>query len=284
MIRGDSIIHEFGTDYSETLRRALEDRMTRNPRYSLRALARDLGLAPSHLSGILSGKLGLSRTAAQRIADRLGLRGSERNHFQDLVEIRHARSQSARQMAAARIRRWQKLRRRHTQVLALDQFRVIADWYHFAILETARLADARMDLRWMARRLGIPTTLAQSALKRLLKLKMIERINSQWRAREETSTTPSDVPSAAIRQFHQQILAKASVALETQSVDDREFRSSLMAIRNSKLPEAKAMLQKFFEEFCEVIGGEQANGFGDQDEIYALSAQFFRISEPRREK
>ncbi len=54
------------------LRLEFERRLKRNPRYSLRAFARQIGLQPARLSYVLSGKHGLSRDAAALIASRLG--------------------------------------------------------------------------------------------------------------------------------------------------------------------------------------------------------------------
>ena len=76
--------------YRSILKDELLRRIRQNPRYSLRAFARDLRLSPSRLSEVLSGKQGLSRQAAKAITERLGWRGSEAERFIDLVESQHA--------------------------------------------------------------------------------------------------------------------------------------------------------------------------------------------------
>jgi hypothetical protein len=63
--------------YRDLLKRELESRCGRNPRYSLRAFAKDLGLSAPRLSHVLNGRFGLSRAAAEAIADKLGLVGVE---------------------------------------------------------------------------------------------------------------------------------------------------------------------------------------------------------------
>ncbi len=58
----------YSKNYRDYLRRELEQRVQQDPRYSLNRFARDLDLAPSRLSEVLSGKQGLSRAIAERIS------------------------------------------------------------------------------------------------------------------------------------------------------------------------------------------------------------------------
>src|SRR5690606_35734224 len=91
------------TDYKYILKEELASRCRQNPRYSLRAFARDLKLAPSRLSEILSGKQGLSRAAAEKVAKALGYGPGETERFCDLVESVHARSRRNRESAKVRL-------------------------------------------------------------------------------------------------------------------------------------------------------------------------------------
>ncbi len=53
------------------LTKAFDEKRSRNPRYSLRAFSRDLGISASQLSSILSGHKKLSAEHACRIAMKL---------------------------------------------------------------------------------------------------------------------------------------------------------------------------------------------------------------------
>jgi hypothetical protein len=57
----------------EKLKEELELRRKKNPRYSLRAMARDLGVSPSCLSRTLNGKTKMNSEREERIAGLLGL-------------------------------------------------------------------------------------------------------------------------------------------------------------------------------------------------------------------
>ena len=67
------------------------------------------------------------------------------------------------------------------QQLADDAARVIAEWYHYAILELTRLENIKPDSRWIARVLGITTDEVNLAVTRLLRLGLLEMAGRrQW--------------------------------------------------------------------------------------------------------
>src|SRR4051794_24183987 len=90
-------------DYRKFLRLELKSRKQHNLAYSQRAFARDLGIAAHRLSEILQGKQGLSAASGAKIADRLGLSSDEKSYFLDLIRLRHARSNSEKEEAKARL-------------------------------------------------------------------------------------------------------------------------------------------------------------------------------------
>src|SRR5690242_6626987 len=118
--------------FRETLKSEYETRCRRNPAYSLRAYARDLGVAPSRLLDVLNARYGMSREAADGIARRLGFSKMETSRFCDEVEAEHGRSRASREAARARL--GQDSVDPDVHRLQMDAFRAIADWYHFAIV------------------------------------------------------------------------------------------------------------------------------------------------------
>ncbi len=67
--------------YLQVLERELRARVARNPRYSIRAFARDLGISPASLSQILRGIQIPSVRIADRIVRTLGLSDHEAAEF-----------------------------------------------------------------------------------------------------------------------------------------------------------------------------------------------------------
>lgn len=91
-------------NFRDILKAELEKRQLRNPRYSLRSFARDLGLSAPRLSDVLRGRYGLSRGVAESLAEKLKLPEEEAAYFCDLVEASHGRSRHAKELALARLR------------------------------------------------------------------------------------------------------------------------------------------------------------------------------------
>jgi uncharacterized protein (TIGR02147 family) len=258
------------TDYREILRGELETRCARNARYSLRSFARDLSMSPSRLFDVLSGRYGLSRAAAESIADRLGFNRSERSRFGDLVESRHARS--GRQRAAARERL--SAPASNYSPLTLDGFRAIADWYHYALLELTQVSGFQSDPEWIGRQLGLSPHVVNAAVERLKRLDLLaEEKNGDLRPTTGHSASPDGVPSDAIRKFHSQILEKARDAIVFQSLEERNLSSMVFAFDRKRMPEAAEAIKKFRREFNARFGS------GERDAVYCLAIQFFNLQQ-----
>ncbi|MCM2279675.1 MAG: TIGR02147 family protein [Oligoflexia bacterium] len=259
-------------DYRSYLRQELTVRMRKNPRYSLRAFARDLGMAPSKVSEVLRGLGGLSRASAIRVARRLGYTETETRHFVALVELQHRselkRSAARKVLEALRVNQG-------FGILDLERFQVIADWHHNAILELVTLNDFVPRPKWIADRLGISQAEAEGAIARLMALGLLmpDPQGKGWiRPAEGMLATPSGVPSRAIRAHHQQILRKAEASLESVPVEFRDFSTLTLAIDSGRIEEAKEDLREFRRKFC-VKMQERS----EKDRVYCLAIQFFPL-------
>jgi uncharacterized protein (TIGR02147 family) len=256
------------TDCQNVILGHYEERSSRNSSYSLRAFARDLGLSASGLSQILSGKQGLSVELAAQIADRLQMNEVEKKRVCALAESRHARSKKQRELARIRLSEFAV----SPTTVQLDAFRVISEWYHFAILELTRLEGFEGTPQWIADALEINEKSAELAIERLLRLELLEKDGGQLKAAEDFVTTPSDLPSDAVKKFHDQVLEKARQALVFQSVAERDFSSVTMAVSHEDMPKAKEWIREFRRTFTRNM---EANP--KKDSLYQLSIQFFRL-------
>lgn len=92
--------------YVEPLNRYFLLRKKRDPKYSLRRFASELGLTPMHLSHILSGQRGLSRKKAEHVATVLKLSYKERRVFLLIVSALSARRGRERHLAQLGLRNY----------------------------------------------------------------------------------------------------------------------------------------------------------------------------------
>jgi uncharacterized protein (TIGR02147 family) len=261
-----------GLGYRDTLRHELVSRCDANPRYSLRAFARDLGLDPARLSDILNEKKGLSREVAQSIAKTMGLNPAESELFCLSVESLHSRSSTAKQSAKTKLR---NLTRGQIDgaTLSLDAFKAISDWYHLAVLQLLKLPKSKDDPSWIARSLGLKSVQVEAALDRMQRLGMIKRLKGKLTPCSDWVFTPDGVPSDALKKFHEQILKKAMSAIYTQSVHERNNLTVTMPVASRDIESAKLKIRDFLESFSAELSSSP-----DCDTVYCFSTQYFNLT------
>jgi transcriptional regulator with XRE-family HTH domain len=232
--------------YTTFLAEELARRMRANPRYSQRAFARQLGMSPGELSEILRGRRKLSLKATLKVAKALGLNES--------VELPH-RNQ-----------------------LTLDMFNIISDWYCFAILNLAECEDFRWDESWIARRLAISVAEVRAGIDRLERVGLLERRKGKLVVSRDYVISPEGIPSEAIRNYHRQMLHRASQALESQALDEREIAGIDLALHPKLLPAIKKDISDFLDELV----AKYARG-RQRREVYHCEVAFFRLTAASRE-
>lgn len=227
----------------------LKTRLERRPHYSMRAFARDIGISPSSLVEFLSEKTGFSTARAHDVALRLKLNPDEKEHFIDLVEAKYSRFVEKRKKAKQRI---QLRKKSGTGRLGVDEFLVISDWYHLAMVELIDMDSAYCSPSRLAKALGLDLETATQGLKRLKKLNLVTKSgdSGQWVASDDWTVLGGESPSEAVRNFHQQILELSQSALEHQGMEKRTSLSGLMSIDKSKRKTFQNELQKVFTQIA----------------------------------
>jgi uncharacterized protein (TIGR02147 family) len=264
----------FSGDYRQFLKDRWAERCHANPRYSLRAFARDLQIAPSRLSLILQNRQGLSETYARKIAKRLGLNKEETSHFVKLVLASDARGREQRLRVADELKRALD---NGPSLLQIDAFKIISDWYHFAILELTKLKGFKNDSTWIARRLGISKIEAESAVARLKRIELLEVKGDRFVATNTRITTSHPDHAEANRNFHRQVLEKAVKAMAFQSLEERDYSALTLAVSKASLPELRKKIAEARRELNAFA--EKSIEGKSPDEVYMLSLQFFRLTE-----
>ncbi len=258
--------------YHDLLEEEFEKRRQYNGAYSLRAFARDLGISAPSLSQIFKKKHGISQTTAKKIAQKLKFDEEKAKWFFCSISAQHARSARERHENQKKLEVYKKSAQVFTEI-HLEYFKIISDWYHYAILELTYLDDFSKDLNWIANRLGITTKQVNEAIKRMLKLELIKEENNTYIDCFKYVATPNDIPSLSLKKFHTQLMQKALEALYEQDVLNREISSNIVSIDKSKLPEIKNKLRDFRREF-----EYEMNQHKNKNAVYCLGMQFTELT------
>lgn len=227
-----------------------------NPAYSLRAFAQKTGISSGALSQILNGKRRVSAKIVQRLVSSLTLDPQERA---ELLGDFH------RPKIIPKTSDYLKL--------SADQFKVIGDWHHLAIMSLMNTRGFMAEPEAIARRLGIASRTASDAIERLLRLGLLER-NKKGALKRGAAQfrTEDDVASVSIRKSHSTSLQLAQRALDSAPVTERDFTSITMAINPDKIPDAKALIRKFQDDLAALLET------GPRTEVYQMAMQLFSLS------
>lgn len=243
----------------------LRRRVRLNPRYSLRSFARNLHISPGALSEILRGRRQLSLKSVPHIVRAIGLNAAEGRHLLHLAQKAKTKEIEIHTNA------------RDEMALGEQLFSLISEWYHFAILNLLECEDFKWNAQWVARRLGISRIQAQMAMDVLLRMGLVERKNGKYQGRSEAVLSPSEIPSAAVRSYHRQILEKAIMALEAQALNERDISGSGFALDPAHLPAVK----KELSEFQDRIVAKYSRG--TKTEVYFLEMALFKLTQGNNE-
>lgn len=258
-------------NYRDVLRQELIERCRRNTRYSLRAFARDIAIEPARLSNVLNGKKGLSRDSASKIGLKIGLNKKDKDFFCDLVESEHGRNPNTRVEAKKKVESY--LKDQQVNVLNIDAFKAVSEWYHFAILQLMKLDHYREDVSWISKSLGLQSFQTEDALQRLVRLGLAELKDGKHQPTGAYVSSPDGIPNEAVRKFHQQLIEKASSAIHTQPTTERDLNSHLFPIDVAQIEEARDMIRGFSKEFMKKFTSSEKS-----NRVYCLATQFFNLT------
>ncbi len=263
------------SSYKNYLNEELERRIRINPKYSQRAFAKHLGLSPGELSEVLRGRRNLSLKSALRVAKALNLNPDETKHL-----VLSSQAEKVGNPNVAAVVKTLLGTEDHgdshdssSRQLTLDLFHLVSDWYCFAIVNLADCIDFRWSPTWIAKRLDITRAQAQLALERLERVGLIERHANSLRMAPDFVMSPSGIPSEAIRNYHRQIMQKATEALELQSIHEREFSGTSFAFDPKQIEAIKKDIAQFRSKLLTKYSK------GKKTEVYHLELALFRITQ-----
>lgn len=217
-------------DYRLFIRSSIEAKLSVNSNLSLRSVAEKMALSPSYLSRVLSGQRKISLDSAGKVARYFNLSADEALYFFNLVELDNTKDEKERARLLKNLQN-----ESHIKFLSADQFKLVSDWYHFAILSYARSKKFKSDIHWLSHRLDITPSQTQKAIERLLAAGLLKIENKKYKAVENAEfQTTQDIPSHAIRENHIQHLRLAEKSLMEFEPELREFINRTLNLNTSE--------------------------------------------------
>jgi len=149
-------------DFRTWFQREFLKRRKKNESYSVRAFSNYLKLASATVSHLLSGKRKPSTKFVSKLFTQLEVNPKERDLI--LASLKNKKEN---------VFKKNSLENKY-EMIALDAFKLMADWNHYAILELTSVQGFKFDYPWIANQLSISVTEARQAVERLLRLDLVE--------------------------------------------------------------------------------------------------------------
>ncbi len=263
-------------DYRAFLRAHYESEKQRRPVFSHRFFSRAAGLrSPNFLKLVMDGERNLGPETVPKFVHALGLTGEAATFFSDLVSFNQADTVAEKNRAFERIsasRRFRSARR-----IEGELFRYLSYWYYPAIRELAARADFQENAKWIASRLRpkVSPADADAALKLLLSLGLLVRDDQTGKIvrGEPTITTEHQVTTLASRNYHRQMLERASASIETVKPIHRDLAALTVCVSPETAAVVKQRIHRFREELTQICDADTAGTV-----VFQLNVQWFPLS------
>ena len=254
-------LEQSGSEFRKILRQSLTAKMKLNPSYSLRSFAKNLGVAPSTLSMVMSGRCPVTLKFIDKVATKLKLTEDQVIDLQlDLIKSN------------------QKIKNDLGQYSFIESetFEAIKDWYHYAILNFIRTKDFKPEARWVAKRLGLTLGEVQTALEHLKHAGLLKIEKGEWIDLTSKKTTHTDNRkySEAKKEHQRQVFSLAREAIDKVDFQKRNHTGVTISFNLNQIEEAKNFISQFREAFLNRFDCVKQNG----DEVYHLSVGFFPMT------
>lgn len=230
-------------------------RREKNNLYSLRAYAKFLEIDQSYLSKILNGQRVMTDKLRERIGSCFSLSPSE---IENLKKVKSGSIESS---------KFKKID---------DQFHLISDWYHFAILEYFKTQDAKADKKIVAKRLGLHSNEAELALKRLERLGFLKFQQDGFTLLNPNNTWSNNkTTSLEKKKLQKTFLEKSLQSLDEVDFHNRDHSSLTVSINKDRLPEFKLKIQEIRKELSSFL---QPEGSSELNEVYQLTISLYPLT------
>lgn len=236
----------------------------KNPHFSQSAFAKKVGIAPSTLSEVLSGKRRVSFEKANEITLRLGLSDEQRD------EILSSFSPILKRDGKFRKSNYQQKVERE---LTRTQFEVISEWTHYALLALFETKGFKSCHDFMAKKLGISSSKLLRTLQNLIDVSLVKvNTRGEYEKTVYNITTTDNIKDFTIQKAHLGDLKLIAEKIELD-VEYRDYSALTFPTDPKLLDKAREILRNAQDEIEKLMQEE-----GKPEEVYKLSCFFYPLT------
>lgn len=251
-------------EYVEKLKSTLDAKQAQNKSYSLRAMARDLEMAPSTLSLVFKGKRQLPKKNLEKAIEFLEMSPVDESLFRENYFRRKTKLENI------------KISEHYLKRVMVDEnhYNILSQWEYYGVLTLAECDDFCSDHMWISKRLGLRKERVDEVVRGLISAKLLEKnLAGEYRLTQGPLRTTEDINSKALKTSHLETLDIGKEKLENTAVELRDYSSMTVAIDPSKLSEAKSIIREFRQKMGSLLRD------GQKTEVYQMAIQLYPLTQ-----
>ena len=243
--------------------------------FSFREFSKLAGYSsPVFLKLVIENKANLSEIGTERVANAVGLTGTDAEYFRILVSMNQSKSAEQKKSLFQELRSIAKSNK--VKIVGEDQY----DYYESWISPTLREAlphMAKAKASEVADKLTFKASAAEirKSVQVLLNAGFLaENADGTFSQTDQKITTGDlEIPSLAVRDMHRQMGELALEALENVPVEDRDISGLTLGIPENALPRIRSEIADFRRRIANIVTESP-----DTDRVYRLNVQFFPLT------
>jgi uncharacterized protein (TIGR02147 family) len=242
--------------FNEVISKAFEHKKQSNSQYSMRALARDMGISVTYVSKVLSGKNVPSAKFLRRMNQLMDLSNSDLREIYLSICYESLPTVKCQEYFLHEINKdSDELNTINFEALENESIAILSKWYTMAILQLMALKDFQFDLEWIASRLNISVHNVAESIALLSHHNLVEEKNGQLIKSHKRVAFNTDSASKSFSSFQKQMFNKVIGELEKNqsAVDLRSIHSLTVATNSECFNTAKNSFQDSIIKFFELL-------------------------------
>lgn len=261
----------------QILAKAFLNKKKKNPGYSQRALARDLGTSSAFVTKILTGHKNLPPARYKKLFKILDMDLTMQTELMRAAVLSALPTNELRVIAKASLAKapaMEKYSREETK-----KFGVLKHWYNIAILNYLSCEGLEASVATLTKYFKLTNAEVTQALKGLEDAGLAKVENDRWSKTDLHSYFPTTKSQTEVRDFHRQMIQKAFHELGKSSQEDFEKRmisGFTVAVNPEQIETAKKLIADFLGEISEVLSD------GICQEVYQCNIQLFPLGNTPR--
>lgn len=268
--------------FTSQLLASIHRKQKRNPKFSLRLIAKKLGVSHSFLSQILSGKKQFPIDRLDALIEVLELdEFGQRRLIENLIDAQidewKTKSKALGEHLKVATSKLSPSVRVYEEVPS-SKMSLVNPWYTMAVLDLVESQNFFVNFEWIAKRLGISPIEAQSAWTYLVTHQFVVESDGHWKKNDPYLRIPVIHSNEMIRQHYLQILKKIEHQLQKKTSETDRNQRLIVGATCTTNPQKLAEVKQYLEDTLYIAAEELAEGTGS--EVYYIFVSAIPLTNP----